>query len=469
MTKFIDEDFLLNCTHSREMYHCFAADLPIVDLHSHLSPVAIAEDRPFDNLIDVWLDGDHYKWRAMRQCGVSEEYCTGKIPAFEKFLQWASTLERLFGNPLYHWSHLELYRFFGVAEPLTRANADRVWAHCNRILYEGFRPSSILSAVKADALTTTDDPVDNLESHRKIAGRPDQTTRVLPCWRPDSILAVDSFHFPDSIKALSLSSRIDISNLKDLREALIIRLDWFSENMCVSADHAIDSCCYVNMTESQLDLVFRTALAGGCVSEIEQHGYKTALLSFLARQYTIRGWTQHYHIGAKRNVNTRMFNAVGPDGGFDAVGCARNVWHIGRLIDFLDSENCLPRTVLYCLNPAEYSEVLSLAGCFPRVGNGGHVQLGPAWWFNDHLDGITDQLKIFSQFGALGTCFGMVTDSRSFVSLSRHEYFRRVLCRLLGEWVSNGLIPNDKDLLHNLISDICYRNALSYLSLQDQS
>ncbi|WP_312451200.1 glucuronate isomerase [Stutzerimonas nitrititolerans] len=467
---YITDDFLLDTPCARHLYHEYAAGLPIIDLHSHLCPAAVALDRPFNSLDELWLAGDHYKWRAMRGDGMSDAAVMDDAAGFDRFTRWVETLQRLVGSPLYHWTHMELFRFFGIGECLHQDNAAAVWNSCNERINAsgGMRPGSILQTVNAEVITTTNSPSDNLAHHRYHATNNGNAVRMLPCWRPDLLLELGNSEFPNTASSLSQCVGFEIRDLEGLQRALCDRLNFFEFHGCVSSDHALDAFAFVDYDHKKVDRIFRNTLSGIAPSVVEQHAYVTFLLRFLALEYSNRSWTQHLHVGARRDQNSMMFGVHGPNSGFDGIGSTGVVSQLNMLLDRMNSESALPRSVIYCSNPAEYPEAMTLAGCFPSTASRPHVQVGPAWWFNDTIDGIREHLKLSAGYGVLGNLLGMVTDSRSFLSMVRHEYFRRILCRLLGGWARDGLIPFDETLLSNLVLDLSYRNSLSLVSGNQQ-
>lgn len=468
MARFMTEDFLLKNATGRALYHDIAAGMPIYDYHCHLSPQAIAEDRRFDNLAQIWLAGDHYKWRALRAAGVAEALITGNATSdYEKYLAWANTVPMTLGNPLYHWTHLELRRPFGITDTLFGPQtADRIWHQCNERLAEpAFSARGIMRQMNVRMVGTTDDPVDSLEYHRQIAADGQFDIEVLPSWRPDKVFKIELEGFADYIHRLEQAADTAISRFEDLRAALLKRLDHFTAHGCRAADHGIEQLRFAPVPdESRLDAILAKRLGGASLSEDEIAQFTTAVLVWLGRQYAARGWVMQLHIGAIRNNNTRMFRLLGPDSGFDSIGDGTIAWPLARLLDSLDVTDELPKTILYCLNPRDNEVLATMVGNFQGEGVAGKVQFGSGWWFNDQKDGMLRQLEQLSQMGLLSLFVGMLTDSRSFLSYTRHEYFRRILCNLIGQWAEEGEIPDDSAMLGELIRNVCFNNAARYFA-----
>lgn len=463
---FMDADFLLETPAARRLFRDYAQQAPIFDFHCHLSPREIWENHQFADLAEAWLGGDHYKWRAMRSLGVPEEKITGNASGYEKFLAWAACMPRLIGNPLYHWTHLELQRFFHIDEPLTPASADRIWAEANRQLaggHMGARDLMVRSNVKA--ICTTDDPVDALEYHALLAEDASFPVKVLPAWRPDKALQIHLPSFIPWIRRLEEVTGRRIDSFDALCGALTERMDVFQALGCRASDHGMDTVPFRNAAYTEVNAVFLKGLDGGVMSETETDVYRTALLQFLGREYARRDWVMELHFSTQRNNNTRMYEAIGPDTGFDSIGDPRVAKPLALLLDSLAIENALPRTILYTLNPKDNYVLGAMCGNFMDGSFPGKVQFGSAWWFADNRDGMTDQLKTLANTGALPAFVGMVTDSRSFLSYPRHEYFRRILCNLLGGWVDRGEYPEDWDTLGEIVRGICYDNAAAFCKL----
>ncbi len=456
---FMDENFLLTTPAARRLYHEYAEGLPILDFHCHLPPQELAEDRRFRNMTELWLGGDHYKWRAMRSNGVEERFITGDAEDYEKFLCWAEVLPRLIGNPLYHWTHLELQRYFGVTEPLSPATAPMIWERCNDAL-RTLTARRCVEQMNVKLIYTTDDPVDSLEHHAALQ-RENLPFRVLPAWRPDKAVNVEKEGFADYIRALGRAAGFSIRSFEDLKAALAIRMEHFNDLGCRNSDHGLDKI--VCTEAASPDAVLKKALRGEPVTEAEADSYKTALLVFLAGEYALRGWVMQLHYGAARNMNSEMFRRLGPDTGFDAIrGDACSGLALGRLLDRIAETAELPKTILYSLNPADNAQIGAILGCFQGPEARGKLQQGCAWWFNDSVKGMREQLTSLASLSVLGNFVGMVTDSRSFLSYPRHEYFRRLLCAVLGAWVEAGEYPADYETLGELVKDISYRNAAAF-------
>ena len=466
MRKFLDDDFLLDTETARTLYHGTAERMPILDYHCHVSPREIAEDRVFHNLTQLWLGGDHYKWRLMRANGTPERFVTGDASDFEKFQAWAAALERAAGNPLYHWSHLELRRYFGFEGHLTAANAKEVWDHCSRVIGDGMHVRDILRKSNVTLLCTTDDPADSLEWHEKLADDRALETVVLPAFRPDKAVNAEKPEFPAYIEALSAAAQLPIRSWADLTAALEGRMDFFGAHGCKVSDHGLDNLVFLPADPAELDGIFKRRLAGEELSGTELWQYKTGLLLFFARSYARRGWVMQLHFSAQRNNNRRMLDLLGPDTGYDSIGPGVNLPDLARFLDALEEKDELPRTVLYSLEPGDNAGLVSLMGCFQGPGAAGKLQHGSAWWFNDHRPGMEAQLTNLAAGGLLGNFIGMLTDSRSFLSYTRHEYFRRILCGLLGRWVENGEFPDDRPALEGLVADISYRNSIRYFGFE---
>jgi hypothetical protein len=463
MDAFIGKDFLLENDFSRELYHISAQDRPIIDYHCHLSPKEIAEDHRFADISELWLGGDHYKWRAMRAVGVEEKYITGDAPAWDKFRKWAAVVPYLMRNPLYHWTHLELARVFGIYEILNPETARGIFDRCNEMLASPeFSARNLILKFNVETLCTTDDPIDSLEYHKKT-GASGFGTKVLPAWRPDKAVAIEAAGFREYIGKLSDASGISIRGYGDLLQALQKRHDFFEEAGCVLSDHGLDTFYAYECRPEEADRIFRSAIAGNSISEDDAGKYKTSLLLDLARMDAVSGWVQQFHIGPIRNNFTKMFNAIGPDTGYDAIG-DKPVAEAGfRFFDILASEDKLAKTIIYNLNPKDSEVMAAMAMTFNDGGVKGKIQYGAAWWFLDQEDGIRKQLNAVSSLGVLRNFVGMLTDSRSFISYPRHEYFRRILCNMLGEDLAAGKLPvSELPEIHQMVKDICYNNAKSY-------
>ena len=456
MNNFMSPDFLLKTETARELYHNYAEGLPIYDFHCHLSPREIAEDKKWADMTELWLGGDHYKWRALRSDGVEEHFITGTASPYEKFEKWAALMPQLIGNPLYHWTHLELQRYFDIYEQLSPKTCKQIWEQCNEKL-KSMSAKSILRDMKVKLVYTTDDPCDELIYHEQLK---DRETAVLPSFRPDKAINIDKNGFLDYLARLGSN----INDFDSLKAALVKKIDYFHLKGCRNSDHGLD---YVpSRFEGSPNAVLKKALSGKIVTKTEAETYKTALLTFLAGEYTKRGWVMQLHYGAVRNLNPLMFRRFGPDTGFDAVGGPSNNGEaLGTLLGCMEANYSLPKTVLYSLNPADNTQIGTVLGCFQSPGIKGKIQQGSAWWFNDNKQGMEEQLSSLAALSVLPNFIGMVTDSRSFLSYTRHEYFRRILCNLLGRWVEDGEYPYDIETLGKTVSDISCNNAKEYFGL----
>lgn len=469
MSRFMTEDFLLRNSTARILYHQYAAAMPIYDFHCHLSPREIAEDRQFDNLGQIWLEGDHYKWRAMRSAGVAEALITGKETSdYEKYLAWANVVPKTLGNPLYHWTHLELRRPFGIVDCLFGPDtAESIWQRGNeKLATREYSARGIMRQMAVRMVGTTDDPVDSLCYHRQIADDESIDIDVAPSWRPDKVFKIELDGFVDYLQQLESVADISIQRFVDLQQALIKRLDHFAAHGCRASDHGIEHLRFAPVPDDvTLDNILTKRLSGKSLSEEEIAQFSTAILVWLGGQYAARGWVMQLHIGAIRNNNTRMFRLLGADSGFDSIGDNQISWPLSRLLDSMDVNEQLPKTILYGLNPKDNEVLATMMGNFQAPGIAGKIQFGSGWWFNDQKDGMLRQLTQYSQLGLLSQFVGMLTDSRSFLSYTRHEYFRRLLCNLIGQWVEDGEIPDDESLLGSMIQDICFNNAQRYFAL----
>lgn len=463
MKAFMDQDFLLETETAKTLYHEYAEKMPVLDYHCHINPREIAEDRQFENITQVWLGGDHYKWRFMRSCGVDEYYITGGASDKEKFLKWAECVGKAIGNPLYHWSHLELQRYFGVNVPLSAKTAEEVWEICNKKLAE---PSmSVRNLIKQSNVTlicTTDDPIDSLEWHKMIAEDTSFDVKVLPAWRPDKAMNIEKPEYIDYLNKLAAVSGIEIKNFEDLKKALANRMDFFGSMGCSVSDHALEYVMYAPATDVEIEAIFAKRLSGGTVTREEELKFKTAFMLFVGSEYVKRDWAMQLHYGCKRDNNTTMYNKLGPDTGYD---CINNYAPSMQTADFLCAMNengGLPRTILYSLNPNDNEAIGTILGCFQDSTAVAKIQQGSAWWFNDNKTGMINQMISLANLGNLSGFVGMLTDSRSFLSYARHEYFRRIMCNLIGGWVENGEFPQDYDILGDIVNNISYNNAVNY-------
>lgn len=460
MEKFMDEDFLLTTPTAKWLYHEVAKKLPIIDYHCHIDPREIAEDRRFDTISELWLGADHYKWRQMRSGGIPEEKITGEAGPREKFRAYASILPRLIGNPLYHWSHLELKRVFGIEDALTADNADEIYDRCNAML-EGCSARSLMRQFHVKAVCTTDDPCDDLGWHEQIAADSTMEIRVLPAFRPDKAVNIEKKGFAEYIRRLSSVTKREICCAEDVAAALCDRIEYFAAHGCLCADHGLDYCMYVRDDEAAAR-AFQKAMAGEAVSGAEADAYKTMLTIACAGYYAKKNWVMQIHFGCLRDNNRPQFAGLGPDTGFDAVNSRSGVENVAPLLNAFAENKGLPRMILYSLNPCDNTALVTIAGCFQKEGEICWVQQGSSWWFNDNRMGIRSQLTELAANGMLGGFVGMLTDSRSFLSYTRHEYFRRILCEKIGEWVESGQYPADRKQLTALVEDICYHNTNAF-------
>ncbi len=463
MKAFMDSDFLLSTPVSRTLYHDVAEKLPIVDYHCHISPMEIAQDRKFDNITQVWLGGDHYKWRLMRSCGVEERFITGDASDLDKFLKWAEVIGKAIGNPLYHWSHLELQRYFGYTGALNKNTAMEVWELCNaRLADPSMSARNLIRRSGVTLICTTDDPADSLKWHAAIAADKSFEVRVLPAWRPDKAMNIEKPDYPDYIEKLSRASGAVIRSFGDLKEALGRRMDFFASMGCSVSDHGLEAVMYAPAPEQEIEAIFLKRLSGGSLTPEEESKFKTAFLLFAGSQYRKRNWVMQLHYGCRRDNNRPMYNKLGPDTGFDCINNVTPSAPLASFLNALEQDGGLPKTILYSLNPGDNEAIGSIIGCFQNADAVGKIQQGSAWWFNDHKIGMKNQLLSLANLGNLSGFVGMLTDSRSFLSYTRHEYFRRILCDLIGDLVENGEFPADMDILSEIVRDICYYNAVRY-------
>jgi glucuronate isomerase len=467
MKQFLDDNFLLATKTAQHLYHAFAKEMPIIDYHNHLSPALIANDSNFENLTQAWLYGDHYKWRAMRTNGVDESYCTGNKNDYEKFEQWAATVPYTLRNPLHHWSHLELQRYFGITDLLSTKNSKEIYNHCSSLLKtKEYSVRNLLLKMNVHIICTTDDPTDSLIHHQKIQ-QDNFSTKVLPTFRPDKAMyADDTVAFNNYLALLEEASNISISSFNDYVTALKQRHDFFSENNCTVSDHGIEEIYAEDYTETEMINLFNKIRSGNFLSVKECRKFKSAMLIIFAEWDYEKGWIQQYHLGAIRNNNSRKLLELGADTGWDSIGNFSQAKALAKFLDRLDKENKLAKTILYNLNPADNELMATMAGNFNDGTVPGKIQWGSSWWFLDQKDGIEKQLNTLSNMGMLSRFIGMLTDSRSFLSFPRHEYFRRILCNLLGQEIENGELPNDIEWTGKIIQDICYANTKHYFNWQ---
>ncbi|MCQ2483990.1 MAG: glucuronate isomerase [Clostridia bacterium] len=466
MKQFMDKDFLLFNDTAKKLFHESAANMPIFDWHCHLSPKEIYENKQPADITELWLAGDHYKWRAMRSFGIDEKYITGDASSYEKFKAWAKAMPYCIGNPLYHWTHLELQRYFGIYEPLSEKTADKIWEEANaKIAAGGFTPRQLIEASNVKYVCTTDDAADTLEYHKLIREDKSFKCKVLPAFRPDKALSIDLATYLPWLASLENVSGEKIDSYKKLTEVLKTRIAFFAEMGCRASDHGFLYVPYKRATDTELETIFAKAINKEELSEYEVDQYKTELFRFFAKEYARLGWGCEIHIGPMRNNNTKMFNAIGPDTGFDSIGDRNIAEDLSKMLDSLAVEDSLPKTILFCLNPKDNYVLGSMLGNFQNSEAASKIQFGSGWWFNDNIDGMREQMKALSNLGVLGKFVGMVTDSRSFLSYPRHEYFRRILCGLVGDMVENGLYPYTHEL-EQIIKDISYNNAVNYFGVE---
>ena len=463
---FLDKDFLLNTETAKRLYHEAAETCPIIDYHCHINPREIYEDRKYDSITQVWLGGDHYKWRLMRSAGVPEKYITGtETDDHAKFLKWAEVLGKAIGNPLYHWSHLELRRFFGYEGILNKDTAEEVWNLANAKLHEaGYSVRGLIAMSNVDTICTTDDPVDNLEWHEKLDADKTFKTTVLPAWRPDKAMNLEKDTYLDYLAQLETVSGVKIDSFEALKQALSVRMDFFHAHNCRLSDHALNYVMYAPADAEKVEAIFKARLNGALPTAEEENMFKFAFMTFVAGEYVKRGWVMQLHYGCRRDNNPHMFAKMGPDTGFDCVDNSAPSAQTAAFLGHLEALNVLPQTILYSLNTNDNAAIDTILGCFQKDAAVGYIQHGSAWWFDDHFDGMVDQLKSLAARGYLAGFVGMLTDSRSFLSYPRHEYFRRILCRVIGEWVEEGMFPDDFATLSEIVSAISYGNARKYFN-----
>lgn len=467
MKKFLDENFLLANATAQRLYHEYAKEIPIIDYHNHLPPNEVADDKNFENITRVWLNGDHYKWRAMRINGVEEAYITGDKTDWEKFRAWAATVPYTLRNPLYHWTHLELQRYFDVTEILNADSAKRIYDECSaKLQTKEYSVRGLLEKMNVKLICTTDDPVDNLEHHQKIQ-HDNWKVKVLPAFRPDKAMNVDDVNtFNNYLTGLEKASDVSISTYNDYIAALKKRHDYFAANNCSVSDHGLEEIYAEDYTTTEIAGIFAKIRSGGALTLEDNRKFKSAMLVTFAEWDWEKGFVQQYHLGALRNNNSRMMKQLGPDTGWDSVGDFSQARSLAKFLDHLDRDNKLAKTIIYNLNPADNELFATMIGNFNDGTAVGKIQWGSSWWFLDQKDGITKQINTLSNMGLLSRFIGMLTDSRSFLSFPRHEYFRRLLCNLFGEEIENGELPNDIDWVAKVVQDICYNNAKNYFNWQ---
>ena len=467
MKNFLDENFLLNTKTAQELYHGYAKDMPVIDYHCHLSPKQIATDHQFQNLSEVWLSGDHYKWRAMRTNGIDESFCTGDKTDFEKFEQWAATVPYTLRNPLYHWTHLELQRYFGIKEVLNPDSAAKTYETCTALLQtKEYSVKNLLRKMNVALVCTTDDPVDSLEYHIQLKNDGFEIP-ILPAFRPDQAMNVsDSGVFNNYVKKLEAVTGISVSTFDDFLYALQNRHDFFASIGCKVSDHGLEEMYAEDFTGSEIDAIFNKVHSGKQLNDTEQRKFKSAMLVHFAEWDWEKGWIQQFHLGALRNNNSRMLQQLGPDTGWDSIGDFSHGRSLSTFLTKLDNENKLAKTIIYNLNPADNELMATMIGNYNDGSVAGKIQFGSAWWFLDQKDGMIKQINALSNMGLLSRFVGMLTDSRSFLSYPRHEYFRRILCNLFGDEIENGELPNDIAWVGKVVQDICFYNARSYFGWQ---
>lgn len=462
----MDENFLLSNDTAISLYHNHAKNMPIIDYHCHLNSKEIFENKKFKNITEAWLYGDHYKWRAMRSNGIDEKYITGDASDYEKFMAWSKTMPMAIGNPLYHWTHLELQRYFGIYEPLSEKTAPVIWKKANALINKGgFGARDLIKKSNVKAICTTDDPTDSLEYHIKLKEDSEFDVKVLPTFRPDNGVEINKAGFKYWVEKLGQVVGKAINSFDEFLGALETRVEFFHSVGCRLSDHGLGGVTYMEASKEELAEIFAKALKGETVSKDDESKYRTYTVQFLSRLYSKLGWTMQIHMGALRNNNTKMFKKIGPDTGFDSVNDEQIAYPLSRLLDSLAVEDSLPKVILYNLNPKDNYVLGAMLGNFQGSEIPGKIQFGSAWWFLDNKQGMIDQMTALANLGLLSRFVGMLTDSRSFLSYPRHEYFRRILCNLIGEWVENGEVPYDMDLLGSIVKGISYNNAKEYFGI----
>ncbi len=466
MKTFMDENFMLQNKTAEKLYYDYAKEMPIIDYHCHLPPHEIAEDKIFSNMSKIWLEGDHYKWRAMRANGVAEKYCTGDAPDEEKFLKWAETVPHTLRNPLYHWAHMELRRPFGISRLLNPSTAKEIYDQTGQMLQTSeFSARNIMRKMNVELVCTTDDPADDLKHHIKTK-QDGFEIKVLPTWRPDKAMAVEnSDAYNDYLGKLEKASGVSITGFDDLISAINKRHDFFHDQGCRLSDHGLETFYAEDFKDGEIKKIFETVRSGKPVGQEMVSKFKSAMLVYFGIMDYDKGWTQQFHVGALRNNSSRMYNKLGADKGFDSIGDSEMARPMSRFFDRLDSDNKLAKTILYNLNPGDNAVMATMAGNFNDGSVPGKMQFGSGWWFLDQKDGMVDQINTLSNMGLLSRFVGMLTDSRSFLSYPRHDYFRRILCNLIGTDIENGEIPDDMELTGTMVKNICYYNAKNYLGL----
>ncbi|WP_273323238.1 glucuronate isomerase [Vallitalea guaymasensis] len=467
MKEFLCEDFMLNNEVGKKLYHEYAADMPIYDYHCHLSPKEIAEDKRYKNITELWLGGDHYKWRAMRSHGIEEKYITGDASDKDKFFKWAETISYCIGNPLHHWTHLELRRYFDITKPLSLDTAEEIWNACNEKLKEdGFSAKGLIKRSNVKVIGTTDDPIDDLHYHKIIQEDKEFDTKVLPAFRPDKCVNINKDTFLPWMGELEKVVGYPINDIDSLLKAMNERVLFFQNSGCRIADHGLEGVKYIKAGKDEINDILLKKLSKTNIDEEETIKYQGFMLVFFGRLYKKYNWAMQLHMGCIRNNNSRMMKLLGPDTGFDAVGDYSIAEGLAGILNALDETDELPKTILYNLNPSDNYVLGTLIGCFQNSDARGKIQFGAGWWFNDHKDGMVKQMIDLANLGLLSNFVGMLTDSRSFLSYTRHEYFRRILCNLIGKWVEEGEFPYDMNLLGNIVKNISFNNAKEYFDIE---
>lgn len=461
MKEFLDKDFILETETAKVLYHDYAEKMPIFDFHCHLSCREIYEDKKFRSITEAWLGGDHYKWRLMREMGVDESYITGDKSDREKFRKYAEVIPYTIGNPIYHWTHLELRRFFGINDILSPETADKIYDEANEKL-KTLTARKLIENSNVKKLFTTEDPIDDLKWHKLLKEEGEFSTVVMTAFRPDKAINIELKGFSEYIAKLGDAANVKINDLNGLETALKQRIDYFDSVGCVCSDHALDVVTYENASREEVDAVLQKALNGETLTAYEIGAYKGYVLVFLGKQYSAHKWVQQYHVGALRNNSSRYMRALGPDCGFDSIEDQPFASKLAKIMDRLDETDELPKTILYCLNPRDNEVLATLMNCFQKGGVVGKIQFGSAWWFNDQKDGMGKQMEALMQVGLISKFVGMLTDSRSFLSYTRHEYFRRILCNKLGNLIENGEYPCNVEFVGKIVEDVCYNNAVKY-------
>ncbi len=461
---FITDHFLLQSKEAEILYHKYAKDMPIIDYHNHLSAQKIAANKPIKNITDVWLNGDHYKWRAMRANGIDESFITGATPLLDRFLKWSETVPSTLRNPLFHWTHLELKRYFDIDDILQPGNAREIYDKANTVLANK-TPADLLKDMNVEVVCTTDDPIDNLQYHQEIA-KQNIFTKVYPTFRPDALISIESDSFLNYLKKMQSSVGFSIENLDDLLNAIQSRVDYFDLHGCRISDYGLEQIYAADFTEKEANIVFKRRLTGESISNDEANLYASCILFNLCKMYHAKGWVQQFHLGAIRNNNSRLLRQIGADSGCDSIGDSSHAAAMSKFFNRLDAEECLAKTITYNLNPSQNEVFATMMGNYSEGGIPGKMQWGSAWWFLDQKDGMEKQLEVLSNVGLLSRFVGMLTDSRSFLSFPRHEYFRRILCNMMAEDIKKGLVPSDIPFIGKMIQDICYNNAVAYFDFK---